>query len=564
MLGHEGDDHELGDDKGGNFEDQVNQEKNLLGVSTGSSSSEVVVAVPIDVAVVLSESNELEHGQGGLARSIPTVGEDGKPVYQDVPFLVAFIAHMVFVLGVGLFVGIPALNAHAAGSAINATTPTTPTTPSPANTEHSASLLTPILVALLTSVPMSFGALYLIQVHAMAAIKCMMVVVVLLKIVLAVWFLASGFVFAGLMVLFAAALSVCFLYFARDRLAFAAVHLELACEAIRGNKMTAYVAFATQVCQMIWMLVWVLGLYGIVSNYAPSSNTGTFVATTVWVFFLYWFCYTAQNVAHCTTSGTVGSWWFTQQPTSAVTGSLKRALTTSFGSIAFGSLIVAMIQTARFVLRSLERSMRRSNNTIAAAVICCARCIIRQIEECVRYFNKYAFIIVSLYGKSFRSAGNDVWSLFHSRGWTAIINDDLIEAVVSVACLGIAAITAFIGGLVALSQSDGQMATVYTPVLLSFLVGLLLSTTIVGVVDSATKTIFVCYAKAPAALHATHPTQFFKINDAWNQFHPDVYATSGYKEIAVAHGQPVVQATSRPVYSDGPVGASKQSPAASV
>jgi len=562
MLAHEGHDHQLGDDKADEYEDQVNQEKNLLGVSTLSNSSEAVVAVPIDVAVVLSESNELEQGNTGLARSIPTVGENGKPVYQDVPFFVAFVAHMVFVLGVGLFVGIPALNADAGNIGPNTTTPTTP---SPAaGSGHTASLLTPILVALLTSVPMSFGALYLIQMHAMAAIKCMMVVIVLLKLVLAIWFLAYGFVFAGLMVLFAAAFSVCFLYFARDRLAFAAVHLELACEAIRGNKMTAYVAFATQLCQMIWMLVWVLGLYGILSNSSSSSGTGTFIATTTWVFFLYWFCYTAQNVAHCTTSGTVGSWWFTQQPTNAVAGSLKRALTTSFGSIAFGSLIVAMIQTARFLLRSLERSMRRNNNAVAATVICCARCIIRQIEEWVRYFNKYAFIVVSLYGKSFRAAGNDVWSLFHSRGWTAIINDDLIEAVVFVACLGIAAITAFIGGLVALSQSDGQMASVYTPVMLAFFVGLLLSTTIVGVIDSATKTIFVCYAKAPSALHATHPTHFFKINEAWSKFHPDVYTTSGYKEIAIAYGQPVTQATSQPVYSDGPVGASKQAPPATV
>merc|ERR1711959_505036 len=161
---------------------------------------------------------------------------------------------------------------------------------------HSASLLTPIAIALLTAVPLSFAALFLIQKHAMAAIKCMMVVVVLLKLMLAIWCLAQGFVFAGLLVLLATALSVCFLYFAKNRLAFASVHLELACEAIRGNKMTAYVAFASQVCQLLWMLVWVLGLFGI-TNHRQSTNTGTFIATVGWVFFLYWFCYTAQNVA---------------------------------------------------------------------------------------------------------------------------------------------------------------------------------------------------------------------------------------------------------------------------
>lgn len=100
------------------------------------------------------------------------------------------------------------------------------------------------------------------------------------------------------------------------------------------------------------------------------------------------------------------------------------------------------------------------------------------------------------------------------------------------------------------------------PVLLSFFVGILLSATILGVIDSATKTIFVCYAKAPSALHATHPTAFFKINDAWGQFHPDAYETSGYKEIAVAYGQPVQSATSVPVFRDEATGAGKQAPPA--
>merc|ERR1712023_222068 len=139
-----------------------------------------------------------------------------------------------------------------------------------------------------------------------------------------------------------------------------------------------------------------------------------------------------------------------------------------------------------------------------------------------------------------------------------------IETVLCVACLGIAALTSLVGGGVAYAQAGGNLESVYTPVFISLLVGFFLSTTIVGVIDSATKTIFVCYAKAPSALHATHPTHFFKINEAWSKFHPDVYTTSGYKEIAIAYGQPVTQATSQPVYSDGPVGASKQAPPATV
>jgi hypothetical protein len=478
-------------------------------------SSDVATAVPLDVVAV-------------EAVEVQTHDEPTKPVtYQDVPFAVAFLVHLVFVLGVALFAGIPALSVTAQN-----TTASTSAAVNPYSSGHGASLLSPIAVAIVTALPISFLALYSIQKYAMAAIKCMMVVVVALKVVLAIWFFASGLIFVGAMILLFAALAVCFFYLARNRMEFAAAHLEIACDAVRANPTTVYVAFGTQVVQLLWMLVWCLGLYGIVAGYPPSSNTGTFVATSLWMFFLYWACYSAQNVAHCTTSGAVGSWWFTNSPTNTVQRSLGRALTTSFGSIALGSLIVALIQTARFMLHSLERATKKHN-----FVVCCIRCILNIVEGWVRYFNKYAFVVVALYGNTFRSSGGEVWSLFRTRGWTAIINDDLVEMVMSVTCLGIGAVTAFVGGLVAFGQSGGSLSSVYVPVLVAFLIGLFLASTVLGVLDSAVKTCFFCYAKAPLALHATHPSHFYRITEAWNLFAPMVHESSGYKNMAMTYAE---------------------------
>jgi hypothetical protein len=61
-----------------------------------------------------------------------------------------------------------------------------------------------------------------------------------------------------------------------------------------------------------------------------------------------------------------------------------RSLTTSFGSICLGSLVVALIQA----LREVVRSMRENDDSIVA---CCAECLIGCIESLVEYFNKWAF-----------------------------------------------------------------------------------------------------------------------------------------------------------------------------
>ena len=486
-----------------------------------NSNADVATAIPLDV-IAVSE--------------VTSSSEPLKPTeYQDKPFAIAFAFHCLFVVGVALFAGIPALTASSSANVTSSSIiSTTPSAAALASKTHVASLISPIGVAVLTALPISFVALYLIQKYAMAAIKCMMVTLIAMKVILSVWFLYSGLIFAGIMTLLFACFSVCFFYFAKNRIAFAAAHLEIACDAVRANPTTVYVAFGTQLLQLIWMLVWCLGLYGIVhEDIRPSytsSKSGTFLATTFWMFCLYWACNTAQNIAHCTTSGAVGSWWFTTTPTNTVTRSLHRATTTSFGSIAFGSLIVALIQTARFVLKSLERATKKHN-----FIVCCLRCILNIIEGWVRYFNKYAFVVVALYGTNFKSSGSEVWSLFKTRGWTAIINDDLVELVMSVTCVGIGVITAFIGGLVAFGQSNGALSSVYIPVVISFLIGLFLSNTILGVVDSAVKTCFVCYAKAPLALHTTHPVHFHRITEAWNLFAPDIHQSSGYKNMAVAH-----------------------------
>ena len=71
--------------------------------------------------------------------------------------------------------------------------------------------------------------------------------------------------------------------------------------------------------------------------------------------------------------------------------SFKRSITTSFGSICLGSLLVAILET----LRTLIRYARAQRDNIIAF---CADCILGIIESLLRYFNLYAFTQVAIYG----------------------------------------------------------------------------------------------------------------------------------------------------------------------
>lgn len=86
-----------------------------------------------------------------------------------------------------------------------------------------------------------------------------------------------------------------------------------------------------------------------------------------------------QNTTHVTVAGTVGAWWFSPEDatsccSSGMMGSVVRALTTSFGSICFGSLLVAILQA----LKALAQSARSNDNGI---LICIAECILGCLER---------------------------------------------------------------------------------------------------------------------------------------------------------------------------------------
>ena len=69
-------------------------------------------------------------------------------------------------------------------------------------------------------------------------------------------------------------------------------------------------------------------------------------------------------------------------------------------------------------------------------------CILQCIESLIEYFNKWAFTYVGIYGYKFTTAGKAVITLFKQRGFDAIINDDLIGNVLSLAAIVVGLICA--------------------------------------------------------------------------------------------------------------------------
>lgn len=120
----------------------------------------------------------------------------------------------------------------------------------------------------------------------------------------------------------------------------------------------------------------------------------------------YWITEVLKNIIHVTISGVYGSWYFCSQkpsgfPKGATRGAFKRSVTYSFGSISFGSLLVAIIQLMRQACSIAKQNEQAQGNTLGTILFCVLGCFISLLDWLVQFFNEYAFSYIALYGKAY-------------------------------------------------------------------------------------------------------------------------------------------------------------------
>ena len=130
-----------------------------------------------------------------------------------------------------------------------------------------------------------------------------------------------------------------------------------------------------------------------------------------------------------------------------------------------------------------------------------------------------------MYGYDYLTSGRKALELFQERGWTTIINDNLVGRCLILICMVIGAVTGLVAML--LAKITGWSSAVlgedaYSLVFsLGFIIGLSLSVVTMSVVQSAVNTVIVSFAEAPNEFQANHPALSQQMMSAWRQVYPE-------------------------------------------
>ena len=199
------------------------------------------------------------------------------------------------------------------------------------------------------------------------------------------------------------------------RIPFAGVCLSIATAIIQQYTALIGLSFVAVFFAFIWYILWWFTIIGYVLSADEFSNVVYFLL----LISLYWGANVCMNVSHTTTwyvypiyivyctfltdstlpyspahteklhsilsplcnfSGVAATWYFSKEAVPNPSAkAFKRTMTSSFGSVALGSLIVAILQAMRSMLKSQRRGI----------LVCIAICLLKCIERLMRYFNTY-------------------------------------------------------------------------------------------------------------------------------------------------------------------------------
>ncbi|TPX60803.1 hypothetical protein PhCBS80983_g01548 [Powellomyces hirtus] len=494
--------------------------ESLPGYSTGASSSS---------ADVNHESSEGDALMGGQSEKF-----NRNPKYKDVWATFAFLGHLVVLLLLtvaGFRVTVPDTpdhdvpSRHLPNQRIHKTPtgadPTVPVGDYPKLSEAGPLFAVTVLGGL------GFTVMYfmLMQKYARQLISASFIFNTAVAGLLAIIYLASGAMIPAIFALLYAGVHI-FMYFAyRSRMEFAKVILNNVATITRAYPSLFVTGIIGAVSQTFWTLTWVISAIAAARLVqAFESDAAKYAVVTYIMFSMFWTSQVIKNVVHVTVSGVFATYYFTGIATADGTvvvpvrnptlKSAKRALTTSFGSIAFGSLIVALIQTLRGILNTVRRNAQDDGNSALALAATCADCIMSVVEGLVAFINVYAYTQVAIFGKSYLEAGRDTWALLQARGLDLVINDDLTSGVIGLGGVLVAFLSGTLGYVIGLVK-DFAPGMVWALAGCGFIAGLLQFWVLAEIVRSGVATTFVCLAEDPVALRRTKPQLYQQFMDSY-------------------------------------------------
>ncbi|XP_074655894.1 choline transporter-like protein 2 isoform X3 [Tubulanus polymorphus] len=222
------------------------------------------------------------------------------------------------------------------------------------------------------------------------------------------------------------------------------------------------------------------------------------------LFMLFWLMNFVVALGQMTLAGAFASyyWAFSKPadiPAFPLSASFWRCIRYHLGSIAFGSLIIAIIQLIRAMLEYLDHKLKGSENPVAKFFLKCLKCFFWCLEKFMKFLNKNAYILIAVYGKNFCTSAKNAFFLILRNIVRVVVIDKVTDFVIFIAKLvvvgatTVAAFFFFDGRIPFISNYSPNLQYNLVPVIVIAIGSYIIAACFFSVYNMGVDTLFLCF-----------------------------------------------------------------------
>uniref|UniRef100_I0FTM6 Choline transporter-like protein n=1 Tax=Macaca mulatta TaxID=9544 RepID=I0FTM6_MACMU len=133
-------------------------------------------------------------------------------------------------------------------------------------------------------------------------------------------------------------------------------------------------------------------------------------------FMFFWLANFVLALGQVTLAGAFASYYWALRkpddlPAFPLFSAFGRALRYHTGSLAFGALILAIVQIIRVILEYLDQRLKAAENKFAKCLMTCLKCCFWCLEKFIKFLNRNAYIMIAIYGTNFCTSARNAFFL---------------------------------------------------------------------------------------------------------------------------------------------------------
>ena len=206
---------------------------------------------------------------------------------------------------------------------------------------------------------------------------------------------------------------------------------------------------------------------------------------------------------HFAIASSVAQWYFAprvngkKELDSPVKTAFKLSYGKHFGTMVFGSLVVAIAEAVRMMVEYMTEQMEKQNpgNPAVKFLSCLLKCCARCIENCLKYITKNAYIFTAMFGYSFLGACYKLFSFLKDAPLTITMAQSLGGIIIKLGrgFVVVFSVVCTFALMEYVSPWNESVESPYLVLVIVFLLALVISTIFFEVFGMSMNTLIMCF-----------------------------------------------------------------------